>query len=277
MSTHTDYAPNEDDTPTFRLTIVEGNSIKLLLELLEYYLCSTISVNLNSAGLSIMENNDAKNCSIHVNIDKTKTDGYICETPRTIMFTNTMIVKTFKSSVRSSDRITLAIHRENPDILCFYIYEKEADRYHSRMDIPITDSRPQKIGSIEYTRHITMDCGFFKSRCKGMVKVSDKVEIVADSPGQIKFISRGATLSDVKIYRGVTVKYTKEEKAAWKTYSSTFPVTHISKIALLCYNNKRNIKWNIPDDSEDALSIRLPLGDVGEMIIYLRQKSESND
>lgn len=258
----------------FKVKILSAQTIKILFEILHYYVRTVCVIRITPTGIYICENGDESRVILNISINASNLAHYICRQKRTFHMGLEELYTTLKRSIKKTDILEMYIENSNPNQFVFLIQPNGSRCQKSKVSTNIVDVNREMSYNIPsgYNSTINITSVELQKMCRGMEKLNENTVINVPRPRCLEMVcvSNGPT-GRSSIYELEDDEFTEEELNGHMPYKGTLKtldLTKLMKLVGLCKNVQ------IETDPEKPIKFTLPLGDIGMSQIFFRSNEQ---
>jgi len=257
----------------FKAKTVDGYTVKLLIETLQYYLKKGGCFTFNENGIFMSTMDPNKRVLPVLELLKENFSSYHCK--RSISF-NTNLIHMHKMLKQVKKKDGLIITLEGNEMVMKVISGNNKQSYSASK---ITIQEIQLLGVViptGYTQMINIPSSSFQKTCRGMNNINKEVmEISCPKPNTIKFLCDGDGIMSREGVFGPPedsddeLDLSDEEKfVPYKQTFNTQYITRLTKLAALSDSVKVFIKNDLP------IQFKMNVGSLGTICVFVKSREQ---
>lgn len=265
----------------------EGYTLKVLSDLLQFYIKSQACIVIKPEGIFIDAIDDLKVRSILVEVSLLANNfsDYDCKQVL-IKSTNLTNLHRMLKPTKKKDSVILFIKEDDPNFLGISLQSKDSRRPYSTGRIAIQDTQQLIVEKTEnYLRPVCGSASDFQKVCKVMNNISRTLRITYDGKNIFHFYCDNGGVTDRSgcfgddSRKGMSNESDDEEDEEYPKkkeifkYDQTFSTPYITRLSKIAGLN-RTIKMLPPSDKKTFLSFKMSAGGLGDLGIYMKSQSQ---
>lgn len=242
---------------------IQSSALKVLFEALKELLVDT-TLEFDRDGLRIVALDNTHIVMIHLRLDSSKFEEYVCTHPLSVGINMACFYKLIKS-VSNSDTVTLFVDKEDDNKLGLLVHNDER-KTHTEFKITMMDLEPSniKVPTLVFSSCVILPSTDFQKIIRDMSSISDKVEF-KNTHNRLYLTCKGDFCSQETVLEE-SDKFTSNMKSETEIIQGVFSLKYLvlfCKCSSLCASIEVNLKNNFP------LVVKYSVASLGELKLCL--------